>query len=85
MEKYGTIPPKFTKEWWEYFWDYYKVHTICTVAAIVIIVSTIVQCANSPEYEVEFRLFGQNKFSWTSDNFYLDREQGTHKDSYGIS
>jgi len=53
MEKYGTIPPKFTKEWWEYFWDYYKVHTICTVAAIVIIVSSVVQCANAPEYDLE--------------------------------
>ena len=30
-EKYGTVPKKFTSAWWEYFWDYYKWHTIATV------------------------------------------------------
>lgn len=54
MEKYGTIPPKFSKKWWEYFWDYYKMHTIVTIVAIILIVTTVVQCVNQPEYDLEF-------------------------------
>ena len=23
-EKYGDMPKRFTKKWWEYFWDYYN-------------------------------------------------------------
>lgn len=74
MEKYGTIPPKFTKEWWEYFWDYYKIHTISTVAAVVIIVSTVVQCVNSPEYDLELIYVSANMTDadMVSDN--LNRE-----------
>ena len=39
MEKYGTIPKKFTKAWWEYFWEYYKWHTI-TIAFIIFMISS---------------------------------------------
>ena len=46
-EKYGEVPPKFTKKWWEYFWDYYKWHVIITVVAVLIASVTIVQCATS--------------------------------------
>ena len=50
-EKYGEVPPKFTKKWWEYFWDYYKWHVIITVVAVLIASVTIVQCATRPKYE----------------------------------
>lgn len=40
MEKYGTIPKKFTKAWWEYFWEYYKWHTI-SIAFIIFMVSSL--------------------------------------------
>ena len=26
MEKYGVIPKKFTAAWFEYIWEYYKIH-----------------------------------------------------------
>ena len=48
-EKYGEVPPKFTKKWWEYFWDYYKWHVIITVVAVLIASVTIVQCATRTE------------------------------------
>lgn len=54
LEKYGEIPKRFTKKWWEYFWDYYKIHTIATVVAVVAVVSTIVQCANQIDYDLSF-------------------------------
>ena len=41
-EKYGEVPPKFTKKWWEYFWDYYKWHVIITVVAVLI--ASVTQC-----------------------------------------
>lgn len=52
MEKYGVVPPKFTKEWWPYFWEYYKVHTIATVAAVALIGTSVVQCVNQPKYDL---------------------------------
>ena len=52
MEKYGVVPPKFTKGWWAYFWDYYKVHTIVTVCSVALIGTTIVQCVNQPKYDL---------------------------------
>lgn len=53
MEVYGTKPKKFTKAWWEYFWMYYKWHTIALVFAAAIITTSAVQCANSPKYDLQ--------------------------------
>lgn len=50
-EKYGDMPKRFTKKWWEYFWDYYKVHTIATVAIILAVIVTIYQVVTAPQYE----------------------------------
>ena len=62
-EKYGTVPPKFTKAWWGYFWDYYKWHVIITVAAVVIAAVTIVQCANRPKYDMNVIYAGHMNYS----------------------
>ncbi len=51
-EKYGTVPPKWTKEWWEYFWDYYKWHTIITICAVICIAFTVAQCASKEKYDL---------------------------------
>lgn len=50
-EKYGEVPKLFTKEWWEYFWDYYKWHTIAILSILLIAVVTIFQQATQPKYE----------------------------------
>ena len=42
-EKYGTIPKRFTPEWWEYFWMYYKVHTIAITLVILAVAITVYQ------------------------------------------
>jgi len=52
MEKYGVVPPKFSKEWWPYFWEYYKIHTIAAATAAVLIGTTAVQCVNQPSYDL---------------------------------
>lgn len=51
-EKYGTVPPKWTKAWWEYFWDYYKWHVIITAFAVICIAVTVVQCATKEKYDL---------------------------------
>lgn len=50
-EKYGEVPKIFTKKWWEYFWDYYKVHTIVIVIAIIAITMAVYKAATAPKYE----------------------------------
>ncbi len=52
MEKYGVVPPKFTKDWWVYFWDYYKIHTISAAVAIILIFTTVSQCVTAPKYDI---------------------------------
>ncbi len=51
-EKYGEVPPKFTKKWWEYFWDYYKWHTVTVICIIAAIVITVVQIKNREKYDL---------------------------------
>ncbi len=50
-EKYGEVPKRFTKKWWEYFWDYYKVHTIITLIVLVAVIYTVNLYVTAPEYE----------------------------------
>lgn len=37
----------------EHFWDYYKVHTLAVVIAVISIVTTAVQCARRIDYDLE--------------------------------
>ena len=62
-EKYGTIPPKWTKEWWEYFWYYYKWHVIITAAALILVAVTIVQCASRPVYDMYVVYAGHKNYT----------------------
>lgn len=59
MEVYGVKPKKFTKAWWEYFWDYYKIHVLCVAFAAVLIGVTAVQCATRPSYDLQIDFASQ--------------------------
>lgn len=61
-EKYGTIPPKFTKEWWKYFWDYYKVHTIVTLILAAAVAATVYSKATEPKYDLTLCYAGESIF-----------------------
>ncbi len=50
-EKYGEIPKRFTKKWWEYFWDYYKIHTIVSALVIMVAGSTVYNIITAPRYD----------------------------------
>ena len=58
MEKYGTIPKRFTKDWWAYFWDYYKIHTIATGVVVVLVGTTGYQCATQTKYDLSVSYVG---------------------------
>ena len=62
-EKYGTIPPKFTKAWFGYVWTYYKWHIIGPLAVIAFIAVTIYQCTHRPQFDVEMIYAGHVVFS----------------------
>lgn len=59
MEVYGTKPKRFTKAWWEYFWDYYKLHVFGGIFAAILIGVTAVQCATQPSYDLQIDFASQ--------------------------
>ena len=63
MEVYGTKPKRFTKEWWEYFWDYYKIHTIATAIIIIFTGITISECAHRINYDLQIDYISENQIS----------------------
>lgn len=62
-EKYGEIPPRFTKQWWDYVWYYYKWHITITVLAIIIASVTMVQCATRTRYDMTVVYAGHMNYS----------------------
>ena len=57
-EKYGVVPPKFSKEWWPYYWTYYKWHTIAALFIIFSIAFTIQQKLTAPKYDLNVTYTG---------------------------
>lgn len=62
MEKYGEVPKRFTKAWWEYFWYYYKWHTLGALFAIIVVAVTCTQCAMRTKYDVTLTYAGEMVF-----------------------
>lgn len=62
MEKYGTVPKRFTKAWWEYFWEYYKLHVIVTVFILSMIGISAHQLLTNPKYDVTVTYIGSSKY-----------------------
>lgn len=52
METYGKKPEKFTREWFEYVWEYYKIHIIVAILLIAAVVYTWVSIATRPYYDL---------------------------------
>lgn len=68
MEVYGEKPKRFTKEWWEYFWDYYKLHTIAAVIVLIVIISTITECATRKHYDLQVDYISRTALSFEAQN-----------------
>lgn len=51
-EVYGEKPKMFTREWWPYFWLYYKWHTIIIAVVCLFLAIGITQCLKSEQYDL---------------------------------
>ena len=51
-EKYGTVPKKFTKEWWSWYWMYYKWHTIGVIFALFLVFLTFMESLTAEKYDL---------------------------------
>ncbi|MBQ3426258.1 MAG: hypothetical protein IJH37_03820 [Clostridia bacterium] len=51
-EVYGVKPKMFTKEWWPYFWMYYKVHTILIGFFSLSAIMFVTECATKVHYDL---------------------------------
>ena len=63
MEVYGTKPKMFTKDWWEYFWMYYKWHTLAILFIAGVTAVSAVQCAQTPKYDLQADFISETFFS----------------------
>ena len=62
MEKYGEVPRRFTKAWWEHFWYYYKWHTFGVIFVAVMIAISCTECAMRDKYDVTITYAGEMVF-----------------------
>ena len=53
MEKYGTIPPKFTKDWWAHYWTYYKLHFFFGLFIAFAVGILIHSCVTQIHYDLQ--------------------------------
>lgn len=49
-------PKIFTKAWFPYFWDYYKIHFFVVLFAILLIVVTVFEVINTVHYDATINL-----------------------------
>lgn len=61
-EKYGEIPKRFTKEWWKYFWGYYKFHTIVVAFIVIALSVTLIGKLTAPKYDLTLNYAGYTEF-----------------------
>ena len=61
-EHYGVKPKMFTKEWWPYYWMYYKWYTIAAVAIVAFIVMIIYDCVTKEKYDLKITYYGSNAY-----------------------
>ena len=52
MEVYGEKPKLFTKEWWDNYFYYYKVHTIVAIVACFVIGYIVYTDLNATKYDL---------------------------------
>ena len=58
-EKYGTVPKRFTKAWWEWYWMYYKWLTLGILFALMIITVSVVSSLTAEKYDITLTYAGE--------------------------
>lgn len=62
-EQYGTKPKKFTAAWWEYFWMYYKWHTLITLFIVVMAAYSLYGMLTAEKYDITVTFAGCASFT----------------------
>lgn len=62
MEKYGTIPPKFTKDWWGHYWHYYKFHITLGLILLAGVVYLVLALVNKIDYDLSVEIVTTNYY-----------------------
>lgn len=76
-EHYGVKPKAFTKEWWPYFWMYYKWHVVAVVVMGIFVITGVTQCVNKEHYDLEVAYSGDKYYEdsvWTSIETELEED-----------
>ncbi len=63
MEVYGEKPKRFTKEWWPYFWMYYKLHVIVIAFVVLSVAFALVECSMKVDYDFTVLYMGKMIFT----------------------
>jgi len=62
-EKYGTVPKKFTKEWWSWYWMYYKWHTLGLIFVLVLVGLTVFDIMTAEKYDLTLTYAGKDYYA----------------------
>lgn len=62
-ERYGVIPKKFTREWFDYVWTYYKWHIIIPIGVVIFAAVTLYQCTHRVQYDCNIYYAGEKVFT----------------------
>jgi len=62
MEKF-KFSSKKDKKWFENYWFYYKIHTIVGIFAVIILIFSLVECANKVYPDLTVSYIGEKVFS----------------------
>lgn len=58
MEKYGKIPPRFTKAWWAHYFYYYKFHALAVAFFVFMVGSIIYSNVTRVHYDLQVSYIG---------------------------
>lgn len=61
-EKYGEMPKRFTKAWWEHYWYYYKWRAGFILLAAAVVAVSVAQCAMREHYDITMSYVGCNYY-----------------------
>lgn len=59
MERYGVKPKKFTAAWFDYVWEYYKLHIIAVVLIVAAIIYTVIAFSTRTYYDFNICFAGE--------------------------
>ncbi len=76
-------PKRFTKEWCGYIWHYYKTHFFVALAIILLAVVTIVEMANTVQYDATIHYIGRSIFAQETADRIADKAREASDDIDG--